>query len=133
MSLMLINFISKPVFRQLVVYFLTGVLINGLGLFVFFLFVEFGINSKLSMSILYVVGVAGSYASNKNIGFKNKEKHSIIFIKFSLVYIIGYCFNLFAHIYFVDILYYSPYLIQGVMVIVISLFVFVAFKFFVFG
>ncbi len=109
-----------------------GILINGLGFLIFYLFVEFGLNSKLSMSILYVAGVAGSYFGNKNIGFKNKEKHLISFIKFSLVYIIGYCLNLFAHIYFVDFLHYSPYPIQAVMVIVISIFVFVSLKFFVF-
>lgn len=132
MSFLLINCIPQSLFRQLTVYFLTGVLVNGLGFLVFCLFVELGINSKLSMSILYVAGVVGSYVGNKNIGFKNKEGYLTGFVKFFFVYIVAYCINLFAHIYFVDFLDCSPYFVQGIMLMVISAFVFISLKLFVF-
>ena len=71
-----------------------------------------GMDHKLAMSILYVIGTFISYFGNKTWTFSYKGKISSSFIKFFLVYLAGYLTNLFLLFYFVDLLQYPHQLVQ---------------------
>jgi hypothetical protein len=70
-----------------------------------------GMDHKLAMSILYVIGT---------------------FISFFLVYLAGYLTNLFLLFYFVDLLQYPHQLVQIFSIFLIAVLIFLLSKFFVF-
>jgi putative flippase GtrA len=91
-----------------------------------------GMDHKLAMSILYVIGTFISYFGNKTWTFSYKGKISSSFIKFFLVYLAGYLTNLFLLFYFVDLLQYPHQLVQIFSIFLIAVLIFLLSKFFVF-
>ena len=65
-------------FKRLVIYLILGVTINIFVGIIYFLLIYININTILSLSISYIIGVIFSIYYNKKITFKNKSKNKSI-------------------------------------------------------
>jgi len=77
-------------FKRLVIYLILGVTINIFVGIIYFLLIYININTILSLSISYIIGVIFSIYYNKKITFKNKSKNKSIWIKFGLIHCLAY-------------------------------------------
>jgi putative flippase GtrA len=100
--------------RQAIVFAALGIAWNA---FFYALFViltgRFGTEAKLTMSVLYVLGIAASYASNRWITFQHRGRHWNSMLKFICLYAGGYLVNL-AGLWLLIERFHSPaWLAQG--------------------
>lgn len=92
-----------------------------------------GIESKLAMTMLYALGVAQTFVFNKRWSFRHDGAHGPAFVRYCLTYGVGYLLNLTALFILVDVVGYPHQIVQGVMVLVLAVLLFVLQKFWVFG
>lgn len=85
------------------------------------------------MSILYLSGVCLTFAFNRNWTFGHKGRIPGAFFRYVVIYVLGYLLNLSALYFFVDVLGYPHQLVQGVLIILVALLVFVLQRSLVFG
>ncbi len=83
------------------------------------------VEPKLAMSLVYVVGVVQTFVFNKNWTFKHHGRLSATFVRYVGVYLAGYLINLGALIVAVDQFGYPHQWVQGVMILVLAVFLFV--------
>jgi putative flippase GtrA len=91
-----------------------------------------GIGHKLAMTILYVTGVCLTFVFNKNWTFSHRGQYRKTFIGYILIYLLGYLVNFSALYLFVDRLEFPHQLVQGVMILVIAVLMFLLQKFLLF-
>jgi len=84
-----------------------------------------GVGPKLAMSLLWVVGVLQTFVFNKKWTFSHHGHLSATFLRYISLYAVGYLINLGVLIVLVDQLGYSHQWVQGVMVLVIAVLLFV--------
>ncbi len=119
-------------FRQIFRYALIGVL-NNLAVYIVYLMItSLGSTPKLTMSLLYTIGAVFGFLGNKHFTFYHKGNMFSALSRFFISHCIGYLLNLVILILFVDNLGFSHQLVQGVAVFVVSAFLFLTFKVFVF-
>ena len=75
---------------KLILFLIFGVITNILGGIIYFTLVYFKINTILSLSLAYIIGVIFSIFFNKNITFKIEQKSQKIWLKFILLHCICY-------------------------------------------
>ena len=113
-------------------FFFLGLISNSLIYLIYLSITFFGMEHKLAMTILYGIGTLLSYLGNKTWTFRYKGKISSSFIKFILLYLVGYLINLSLLYYFVDLLDYPHQIVQICSVILIAIFLFLMSRLFVF-
>ena len=86
----ILKFELNPFFKRLVIYLILGVTINIFVGILYFLLIYININTILSLSISYIIGVILSIYYNKKITFKHKSKNKNIWIKFGLIHCLAY-------------------------------------------
>lgn len=118
--------------RQIARYGVVGLLSNGLGYVLYLLLTFWGLGPKLTMSLLYVVGVLQTFFFNKKWTFQHDGGLSIAFVRYLLVYAVGYFVNLAVLLVFVDLYGWSHQYVQGAMILILALGLFVAQKLWVF-
>lgn len=91
-----------------------------------------GLGHKLAMSLLYVVGVLQTFAFNKKSTFSHDGYLGATFVRYISAYAIGYLINLVILIVAVDQFGYRHQWVQGVMILVLALFLFIVQKLWVF-
>ena len=91
-----------------------------------------GIESKLAMSLLYVLGVVQTFAFNKRWSFRHGGLHGPTFMRYCASYALGYLINLGALLILVDRLGYPHQAVQGVMILTLAVLLFLLQKFWVF-
>lgn len=91
-----------------------------------------GMEHKLAMTLLYMVGVVQTFIFNKRWSFDYNGPYRQTFLRYGICYGVGYFVNLSALYFFVDHLGWSHQVVQGVMVLVVAVFLFVLQKFWVF-
>ena len=111
--------------KQFVTYVLLGVFTNVLFYLLYLLITWYGVEAKIAMTIVSVVGNLQSYYLNKNITFKYGGKGNVVFGRYLVVYAINYGLNLLFLVIFVDILHYPHQIVQAISLIVLALLVFV--------
>ena len=117
---------------QLFRYAIVGFFSNGVGFLLYLFLTYMGVGSKLSMSVLYMIGVLQTFIFNKKWTFSYQGKHNRTLFRYIVIYGAGYLINLYALSLFVDRFGYSHAWVQGVMIIVIALLLFVFQKIWVF-
>lgn len=113
-------------------YVLFGLASNSTIYIIYLSITSLGMDHKLAMTMLYLVGTIISYLGNKTWTFRHRGKISSSFIKFLLTYLFGYFLNLLLLFYFVDILKYPHQIVQICSVILIAVLLFLLSKFLVF-
>jgi putative flippase GtrA len=91
-----------------------------------------GMGHKLAMTILYATGVCLTFLFNKNWTFSHRGRYRRTFIGYIFIYLLGYIVNFSALYVFVDRLEFPHQLVQGVMILVIAVLMFLLQKFLLF-
>ena len=122
----------KNTLGQLIRYGVVG-LASNLALFLAYLLITHaGMGHKLSMSLLYATGTALTFVFNRNWTFKHDGHISRSFLAYIAIYAFGYVVNWIALYVLVDRLAYPHQLVQGCMIIVLAVLLFILQKFVVF-
>lgn len=101
------------ILRQFVRYVLTGVIHNVGGFLLYLLATYLGVEPKLAMTVLFVVGVTVSFMLNRAWAFGDKNPIAGSLGRFLLAYIFGYLLNLALLLVLVDRLGYPHQWVQG--------------------
>lgn len=117
---------------QLFRYTFVGIAINAIGYLVYILFTYIGATPKLTMSLLYVVGVVIGFWGNRELTFAHKGSVLGTGILYLIAHCFGYIINLAILVVMVDKLKYAHQWVQAVAIFVVAGFLFPIFKFFVF-
>lgn len=117
---------------QLVRYGALGVLTNAAGYMLYLGITYLGLGAKVAMTILYCVGVCISFVGNRNWVFSSHGRMLGTSMRYLVVYAVGYAVNFSILTAFVDHLGYPHAYVQAASIMIVALFLFAAFKLFVF-
>lgn len=120
--------VVRPVFR----YAVTGITCNAIGYAAYLALTWLGIPFKLVMSFLYIFGICISFLGNRNWAFEHRGNIVQAAWRFVLAHAMGYLLNLALLTVLVDRLGYPHQWIQAAAVFIVGLFLFFAFRLFVF-
>ena len=126
------NIITSKTTRQLFKYGVIGITHNLIGYLVYLLLTSLGGEPKLVMTLGYAVGLYISFILNKSLTFSYEKPYKKAFIRFLIAHGIGYSINFMMLYVFVDKLHYNHAIIQAIAIFVVSFFLFLLLKFFVF-
>lgn len=118
--------------RQLFRYGAVGIASNLAGYLLFLLITYMGIEPKRAMTALYVSGAAIGFMGNRQWAFSHKGSFLATGVRYAVAHCAGYMMNFLILLLFVDRMGYPHQAVQAVAIIVVALFLFVAFKLFVF-
>lgn len=118
--------------RQLVRYSVVGFTSNLLCYLAYLGLTGLGMNPKLAMSVLYGVGVLQTFMFNKRWTFEHGGAQRTVLYRYCAAYGLGYLFNLAVLYLLVDQLGYPHHIIQGVMILLLAMMLFLAQKLWVF-
>ena len=91
-----------------------------------------GLGHKTAMTLLYLVGMLQTFIFNKKWTFEHKGIFEFTFIKYVAAYGLGYLLNLFALIFLVDRMQLPHKIVQGIIILVLAVLLFLLQKFWVF-
>jgi putative flippase GtrA len=113
-------------------FILIGIFSNLL-LFGFYLFLTgFGVGYKTAMTLLYGIGIAQTFFLQKRLTFNHQGFFRSSFFKYLTAYGLGYLINFSALLFFVDYLAFPHELVQGLMILIIAVLMFLLLKLWVF-
>ena len=121
--------IHSQLFRYALVGLSSSLILYSLYLLITWL----GVGHKTTMTLLYCLGTSLTFAFNKKWTFSHEGHISSTFIGYVSIYAMGYMLNFGALYLLVDKLGYSHELIQGVMVLLVALLLFLLQKKLVFN
>ncbi len=119
--------------RLLLRYALVGLAVNAGGYAIYLLATWLGAGPKSTMSVLYVAGAAAGYFGHRRWAFAHRGGILASALKYVLAHVLGYGLNFFMLAFFVDRMGYPHQLIQAAAILVVALFLFVAFRYFAFA
>jgi len=118
--------------KHIVVYGIVGLILNFL-LYCIYLLLCYFVDSKLSMTLVYGIGVVIGYFSHKKITFEYQGDYMKTMWRFLLAHGTGYIINLTSLYLFVNLAGYRHEVVQAITILVIALYLFIVFKFWVFS
>jgi putative flippase GtrA len=119
---------AKQFFR----YGLVGIASNLSGYLLFLLITYWGVEPKMAMTLLYVVGATIGFIGNRQWAFAHSGTVLGAGARYVVAHMLGYLINFLLLFIFVDRLRYSHQWVQAVAIFVVAGFLFVVFKYFVF-
>lgn len=122
----------SPLQWQLIRYAVVGVASNLFCYLVYLGMTRLGMDPKLAMSILYCVGVLQTFLFNRNWTFNHSGAQRVVFSRYCAAYGLGYVLNLSVLYVLVDRHGYPHQIIQGMMILLLAVMLFLAQKFWVF-
>jgi len=122
----------KKTFWQLVRFGAVGLLSNAIGYLLYLLMTAAGMGPKLAMTLLYILGVAQTFAFNRRWSFRHEGHFAPALIRYVVAYGSGYLLNFVVLWLCVDKLGYPHQIVQGLMVLTLAALLFVTQKFWVF-
>ena len=122
----------KKTAGQFLRYATVGLVSNGVGFLLYLALTAAGMEHKIAMTLLYVLGVVQTFLFNKRWSFKHGGMHGPAFVRYCISYGLGYVLNLVVLIVFVDRFGYPHQIVQGVMVLSLAVMLFLLQKFWVF-
>lgn len=117
---------------QLLRYAVVGIVTNLAGYLAYLALTSLGSAPKITMTVLYGVGAAIGFIGNRNLTFSYQGSFFGSGMRYLIVHCFGYCINFAILVLFVDRLGYAHEVVQGVAILVVAIFLFTAFKLFVF-
>ena len=91
-----------------------------------------GIEPKSAMTLVYIAGVILGYIGHRNWTFGHKGAMLGSGARYFIAHLIGYLINFLILLTFVDKLGYAHQWVQAAAIIVVAMFLFLAFRYFVF-
>jgi putative flippase GtrA len=122
---------SKSI-QQLVRYAVVGGGINLLLYLGYLLIHHWGLDPKISMSLIYALGVCIGFFSHRKWTFAQTGDTRKSIIRFLCAHAMGYCINFLILFIFVDHFAYPHAWVQGISIFVVAIFLFIIFKYWVF-
>lgn len=124
---------NLPACYQFMRYVLVG-LASNLFLYIVYLVVTilWGMGPKTAMSVLYAAGVAQTFLFNRRWTFRHQGGLQRAFTRYVASYVFGYLLNLGVLWTAVDFFYFEHQIVQGVMILILSVLLFLLQKFWVF-
>lgn len=119
-------------FNELLRYGLIGLILNLTGYMIYLLVTYLGVEHKIAMSFLYVVGVLFGFYLNRKHTFKHDGHISGAIFRYAFVYMIGYMINLTMLYIMVDKIGYKHQYVQLASIILLVGYFFLSMKLFVF-
>lgn len=117
---------------QLLRYGVVGLFSNAVGYLLYLALTAAGMGPKLAMTLLYALGMIQTFFFNKRWSFRHGGAHGPAFVRYCTTYSIGYLINLGMLYLLVDRFHYPHWAVQGVMILLISLLLFLMQKHWVF-
>ena len=124
---------GRSVRAQLSRYAIVGLLSNVLLYGAYVLLTHLGVEPKLAMTVTFALGVTQTFMMNKGWTFSFQGSAPHAYARYWVAYAIAYALNFGMLVLFVDVLRYPHQLVQGLLVLVIAVLLFIAQKFWVFG
>ena len=118
--------------RQFIRYAVVGLTSNGISYLLYLVATWLGIDPKLAMTGIYVVGVLQTFFFNKRWSFRFDGAATPALVRYAVAYVFGYVVNLLALLILVDQARLPHQLIQGVMILVVAVILFFAQRYWVF-
>lgn len=113
-------------------FFIVGIFVNLLLYFLYLFLENQHYGHKVSMTIVYIIGVCISFLLNSTFTFKGSLHWSNSFLRYLLLYLIAYILNYSILVYGVDMSHYPHEFVQGGAVILIAAFSYLGQRFIVF-
>jgi putative flippase GtrA len=113
-------------------YAVIGLASNAIAFLLYLALTHFGLGHKLSMTLLYGIGVLQTFVFNKRWTFAHRGEHGPVFLRYCLAYAAGYLINLGALLVLVDRHGFAHQAVQGVMVLALAVMLFLLQKYWVF-
>lgn len=117
---------------QFIRYGVVGLTSNAVIYLVYIILTHLGINPKLAMSLLYVVGVFQTFVFNKKWAFQFEGAAAPAIVRHFMTYAVGYAVNFLALILLVDQFGLPHQEVQALMIFVVALMLFVVQRYWVF-
>jgi len=121
------------VHKQFVRYAVVGLASNAFGYLLYLALTHLGMGHKLAMSLLYAVGVLQTFVFNKRWSFRFDGDATPALVRYATAYALGYIINLSALLLLVDQMGLPHQWVQGVMIVLVALLLFVAQRYWVFA
>ena len=117
---------------QLIRYGLVGIVSNFAIYFIYLLLTYLGVEPKLAMTLVYIIGASIGFLGNRKWTFAHRGDFTSVALRYVLAHLLGYLLNFLLLFTFVDQLGYAHQLVQAVAIIIVAGFLFIVFKYFVF-
>lgn len=124
---------QDKILNQITRYIAVGLFNNGIGYTLYLTLTHLGLDPKLVAGFSYPIAMLISFYGNKNITFNNTSKNSLIKLRYLISHCCACFLNLFFLYIFVDIFNIPHQVVQLTCIFIISLFLFLMMKFFVFN
>ena len=124
---------KSSILPQVTSYILIGIFLNISLYILFVVLIFFGIESKITISLCYALGLTFSFLLNKTFTFSNNSKTWKQLMRYLFLILCLYILNLFLLFLLVDKMSKSPTLIQGFIFISYIPITFILQKFWVFS
>lgn len=118
--------------KQFIRYGLVGIASNLSGYLVFLVITYLGVEPKIAMTLLYIVGATIGFFGHRQWSFAYKGTLLKSVAKYFIAHLLGYMINLTLLFIFVDKLGYSHQWVQATAIFLVAGFLFIVFKYFVF-
>lgn len=118
--------------QQLIRYGLVGVASNAAIYFVYLVITYFGVEPKIAMTLVYIIGATIGFIGNRKWTFSHRGNSSRAVVRYVLSHLFGYLLNFLMLFTFVDRLGYAHQWVQVMAIIIVAGFLFIVFKYFVF-
>lgn len=119
--------------RQAMRFFIVGVFTNVSLYIVYLLITWLGLDHKLAMTLVYISGVLMGFTLNRNWSFRHRGHISHGFMRYSVIYAVGYLVNLTGLYLLVDIAGYPHQIIQLLIAIMLAVMFFILMRLWIFN
>lgn len=117
---------------QLIRYGIVGILTNAVGYLIYLGITRAGLGHKEAMTLLYAVGIAQTFVISRRWTFRSKGSFRITLTRYVAVYALGYAINYSVLYLFVDRARIPHQWVMGGLLILMTMYFFLAQKFWVF-
>ncbi|MDX8386202.1 MAG: GtrA family protein [Gallionella sp.] len=119
--------------KQLIRYGLVGIASNVFIYLGYLLITYLGVEAKLAMTLLYLIGVLIGFIGNRKWTFSYSGNSFSAAKRYALAHLLGYTVNLLILYIFVDHYGFAHQWVQAVAIFIVAGLLFLIFKFFVFS
>ena len=111
---------------------IVGLASNAVLYLLYLLLTTVGVGHKTAVMLLFAVGTLQTFVFNKRWTFGHRGLPHAFFVKYVTIYSLAYLLNLASLLLFVDHLDFPHQIVQGVMILIAALMLFLLQKFWVF-
>ena len=119
--------------RQFLRYAVIGLGSNVILYLAYLLLTSFGLGHKTAMTLVYGVGTLQTFLLNRRWTFDDRRETHSTFFRYIITYTLGYLFNLGVLYILVDEVGLPHQMVQGVLIFVVAVFLFLLQKYWVFS